>query len=172
MDLYFTPNETVPRDLSNLGYFTILERDITIYPNPNGTNINLNATDPRDGITSLSDPGSKGLDGLVSRVGWIRLENSSLEHLITSTTGPNIWIPADRLAKSFESTILTDLGQITTRPNVLIDERLLQNFTSDFSDIFQKWDEVGPAQADYNSLKASTGPLQVNPSVLATNYLC
>ena len=43
---------------------------------------------------------------------------------------PGIWIPADSLAKSLYSTILTDLGQDNTSlPNVFIDQSLLEHFT-------------------------------------------
>jgi hypothetical protein len=96
MSLYLTRN----KDLTSPSYFdedylTILERDMTIYSNT-GTRM---------------DPSQQGLNGLIYRIGWIRSEDSSFSNLIAKTTGPNnISSVVDRLAKSFESIVLTDLG--------------------------------------------------------------
>jgi len=112
--------------------------------------------------------------------------------LVNRDIGPSIWIEADNLAKVLESTILTDLGQQHTHPNILADADLIQHFSSNFSQITDyaqlNWwplldlnhtgktldDEflVGPAIQDYNTLKDTTGPLGVKPSVFAMNYLC
>ncbi|QIX00016.1 hypothetical protein AMS68_005533 [Peltaster fructicola] len=89
----------------------------------------------------------------------------------------DIWNGVDHLAKSFEATVLADLGQITTTPNILADAAMLQNFTSNFTN---EWSIYSPpdslfeivAQSDYNSLKGSTGPLGIRPAVLGATYIC
>ncbi|KAF7512916.1 hypothetical protein GJ744_012019 [Endocarpon pusillum] len=87
---------------------------------------------------------------------------------------PYIWIQADSLAKSIYSTILTDLGQVSSTPNILNDGDTLQYFTSNFSLALQHIANArpGPATQDYDTLKAKTGPLGVAPSVISTNYIC
>lgn len=177
LSLYLTPNKSVTRNLKEQDYFTVLERDMTLYPN-SGTRMNPSSTDPyetHDQITQFSDPFTSGLNAIIVRIGWIRPENSTLSNLIAKTTGPNIWPIVDMLAKSFESTILTDLGQVNAKPNVLVDPELLQQYTSKFA----TWAGIGddiwhgvPAIDNYESLRHTTGPLAVNPSTLAINYLC
>lgn len=171
MSLYITRNETV-HDVLDQRYFNVWERDTTMYPNPNGTVIDDEASISEDhrGITAYSDPGSAGLPGIIYRIGWIRDEYSSFPYLIANTSGPNIWPIVDSLTKSFESTILTDLGQLDARPNILINTTLLQFYTSTIASL--QSGDVGPASADYNSLKGSVGPLLINPSTLSTVYLC
>lgn len=102
---------------------------------------------------------------------------------------PNIWIPADRMAKSFESVILTDLGQQHTQPNILTNAKILQHFTLSFRKVMDYARHtyvpladvhsttgvkvhIGPATKNYDALKHETGPLRVNPATLAANYLC
>jgi hypothetical protein len=144
-----------------------------------GTRMLVNSPDQQqsqDQITRFTDPYMTGLGNVVrARIGWIRPENSTFSNLIAKTTGPNIWPLVDRLAKSFESTILTDLGQVKAKPNVLIDAELLQRYTSEFA----RWDSLRdpywrgtPARADFQTLRHTTGPLVVRPSTLAINYLC
>lgn len=179
ISLYLTPNLNVTRDLDQQDYFTMLERDMTIFAAQSRMNAKAKANEKtHDQITQFSDPGLSGIDSLVSRVGWIREENSTLSNLIAKTTGTNIWPIVDKLAKSFESTILTDLGQINARPNVLVDPKLLQNYTSVFEawfdvrgDVNNRWHGI-PATANYEKLRRSTGPIGVNPSTLAISYLC
>lgn len=176
MGLYLFRNASSSNDLSDLDYFQLWERDSTIYPGP-----------PFDkdwsvgSFTEITDPplaDQDPLPGLTFRIGWIRNENSSLPYLASHTNGPNIWPSVDKLAKSFESMILADLGQVDHRPNLLIDPKLLQNYTSYFPEIYAPSDGTaarsgaGPARSDYNSLKDTTGPLQINPSTLVTSYLC
>jgi len=174
MSLYLTRNENATNNLEDKNYFTILERDMTIYAN-SGTRMNPGSKEPHDGITQFSDPFTTGFRGLIARTGWIRAENSTLPNLIAKTTGPNIWPIVDRLAKSFESTILTDLGQVNVQPNVLVNPQLLQAYSSDFAAWTRardyNWHGI-PATTDYQSLQHTTGPLVVNPSTLAINYLC
>ncbi|XDG09694.1 hypothetical protein ABKA04_009309 [Annulohypoxylon sp. FPYF3050] len=85
---------------------------------------------------------------------------------------PNIWVKADTLAKSTYSTILTDLGQTAIVPNILNDEGLLTYFTSNFSQIRMANFKAGPGNDSFNTLKSTTGPLGVTPSVITTTYLC
>lgn len=174
LSLQRNPNGTL--SLSDQDYFSILERDTTIYTNFE-TRMNLSAKphDTHDGITRFSDPVISGLNSLAFRTGWIREENSTFSKLIAHTPGPNIWPIVDRLAKAFESTILTDLGQVDAGPNVLVDAKLLQKYTTDFPAWYNAsnpmWVGI-PATADYEALKKTTGPLVVNPSTLAITYLC
>lgn len=85
-----------------------------------------------------------------------------------------IWIPSDCLAKSFYSTILVDLGQITATPNILTDEDALQFFTQNFTamEAGTANAQPGPARDSYNALKAQTGPLEISPSIISSKYLC
>ncbi|MCJ1375102.1 hypothetical protein MMC20_006336 [Loxospora ochrophaea] len=87
---------------------------------------------------------------------------------------PNIWIQVDSLAKSTYSTILTDLGQVFSTPNILTDTNTLQYFTSNFSLALQHTANAapGPATQDYDTLQATTGPLGTTPSVISTDYIC
>ncbi|KAL9623441.1 MAG: hypothetical protein Q9160_002334 [Pyrenula sp. 1 TL-2023] len=96
---------------------------------------------------------------------------------ILSSQGPNqdIWPLADALAKSFLSTILVDLGQVSSPfPNLLINATALQHFTAPFPTILENLANArpGPAQEDFNTLKSTTGPLQVTPSVIFSKYIC
>ena len=112
---------------------------------------------------------------------WFLLLNDSIfygSHTTSEGNFPHVWPVSDRLAKSFQSTILSDLGQIST-PNLLTNVTLLQNFTSDFEAINYNATSnnnvhifPGPATKDYDSLKDTTGPLQTLPSVISTKYLC
>jgi hypothetical protein len=91
-----------------------------------------------------------------------------------------IWLAADSLAKSFYSTILTDLGQETAKQNILQSPQLLQHFTANFTTILSTVDTdettpteaAGPAMEDYDTLHDTTGPLGVRTATLAVNYLC
>jgi hypothetical protein len=89
------------------------------------------------------------------------------------------WYPADTLAKVFESTIMTDLGQRNHTPNILADAELLQHFTANFSMINATVinqqgliGRTGRVTQDYNTLKSTTGTLIVHPSTIAARYLC
>lgn len=84
---------------------------------------------------------------------------------------------ADSLAKSFYSVIMTDLGQVDHKPNILNDPVLLHNFTAERNDSRAN----GPAQAagiplqTFNSseeINQLIGPLGVRSSTIASSYLC
>ena len=101
-------------------------------------------------------------------------ESYNVGHLNDIQAYPNIWTIADDLAKSTYSTVLTDLGQITAKSNILTDGNALQSFTSNFSVAFDKKQTAtpGPATEDYNTLKGKMGPLGTTPSVISTSYIC
>ena len=117
---------------------------------------------------------------------WIYIPNDPKFSILDSQQQyPYIWIPADSMAKSFESTILTDLGQQSAQPNILKHADLLQHFTANFSQVVDYARstyvplvtldgilDVGPAIKDYNTLKDTTGRLGVNASTIAVDYLC
>jgi hypothetical protein len=124
----------------------------------------------------LVDGGQGGSDYVTIYPGFNNF-STTLNNLYYEKTYPNIWIQADSAAKSFQSTVLTDLGQKSSRiPNILTNATALQFFTSNFSKIMSSTTGInalpGPAVTDYNSLKASTGLLGTTPSVISTNYLC
>ncbi|MCJ1430473.1 hypothetical protein MMC29_008391 [Sticta canariensis] len=105
-----------------------------------------------------------------------------LSTLESTETHPKIWLAADRLAKSFYSTILTDLGQTTASPNILLNETALRYYTQDFAYTWHEWAEnqneyeliatPGPGNGSYEALKNTTGTLGTSPSVISTKYLC
>ncbi|KAI9706933.1 MAG: hypothetical protein M1820_004519 [Bogoriella megaspora] len=139
-----TPNRTIT-DITALSYYNVTFR----------------------GITEGDDGGR-----------WMNPDDSSIKDVLAANnkdpdSGPNIWSAADSLSKSLESSVLTDLGQSNAQPNILTDSNLLQHFTANFSSIKANGPvQIGPAEDDYNSLKATTGSLGVAPSTFATNYLC
>lgn len=103
--------------------------------------------------------------------------NSSLSGglvtLMSQEAYPNIWLYMDRLAKSAYSTILLDLGQNSTLPNILTNTTALQFYTELFSNPpFIANAHPGPATEDYNTLKAAMGQLGTTLSVISTEYLC
>ncbi|MCJ1262131.1 hypothetical protein MMC22_002001 [Lobaria immixta] len=83
----------------------------------------------------------------------------------------DMWSSVDSFAKSLYSTVLADLGQSPSYPNILTDTRVLEHFTSNFSQMYEDYTIAGPAKAAFSTLN-STGPLGINPSVLAATYLC
>ena len=87
---------------------------------------------------------------------------------------PNIWIQGESLAKSTYSTILADLGQFSSKTNILTDARLLQYFPSNFSLALKHTANArpGPVTQDYDTLKAAPGPLGIRSSVISTTYIC
>lgn len=100
-----------------------------------------------DDITSL-DYLEVGFRGLVPKTDYglraMTFDYSSsyidgvpISELADGHTYPDIWIPADTMAKSFESTILTDLGQADAQPNILTSPDLLQDFTTNFTQIMK-----------------------------------
>lgn len=109
------------------------------------------------------------------RVVYFDPDSRNLSTLNRLAIPPNIWSAADSLAKSMYSMVLTDLGQTELEQNILTDPVLLQNFTAsiDYTDIENSWlAKLGVAMKDFNTLKHTTGPLGVSPSVLSTNYIC
>ena len=104
---------------------------------------------------------------------------TSVSNLTSNNAPPNVWLASDSLAKSFYSTIMTDLGQTTATPNILLNETALQYFTQNFTameSIYMKSIFVnavpGPANDSYDALKNQTGPLKTSVAVISTKYLC
>lgn len=81
------------------------------------------------------------------------------------------WNSSDSFAKSLYATVLADLGQTTSSPNILTDANLLEHYTANFSSMYELDPIAGPAKDAFSTLN-STGPLGINPSVLAATYLC
>ncbi len=100
--------------------------------------------------------------------------NHTVSDLASSNAAPNIWLASDSLAKSFYSTILTDLGQTSTVPNILLNATTLQYFTQNFTSMqnYTPNAQPGPARDSYEALKDQTGPLNTSTAVISTKYLC
>lgn len=117
---------------------------------------------------------TKVLDG--GTIFWPGVNNytASVSNLASNNASPNVWLASDSLAKSFYSTIMTDLGQTTAMPNILQNETALQyctqNFTTMQSNIINA--VPGPANDSYDALKYQTGPLNNSVAVITTKYLC
>lgn len=85
---------------------------------------------------------------------------------------PNIWIPANNLAKAAYAMVLADLGQNPKEPTMLTDVELLRSFTSSIASAqeFSSNAKPGPATQSYD--KTATGTLSVTSSVISAQYLC
>lgn len=74
------------------------------------------------------------------------------------------------------SVVMTDLGQVSVpaESNVLLSETALQEFTEGLAYHSFVWTNIdpGPANADYDTLKATIGALGTTPSVISTMYTC
>ena len=99
------------------------------------------------------------------------------------THGPPIWRQADRLAKSIYSAVMTDLGQTRLPPsnNIVANADTLQKFSERFPSLNSVGYVVGlpylsilVPNGTFDDLRASvdSGPLDITPSVISTNYLC
>jgi hypothetical protein len=148
---YFQPDKAVISHVTNLDYFNVDYRFIE---------------DESFGAIAIKFPGSNDFPASLSNLNYYQAY-------------PNIWIPADSVAKSFCSTILTDLGQVVFHSsNILTNATLLQHFTSNFSMILDPKNEnianarPGHALQDYDTLKSQTGPIGTTPSVIFSKYLC
>ena len=106
-------------------------------------------------------------------------DTASVSNLASNNASPNVWLASDSLAKSFYSTIMTDLGQTTATPNILLNETALQYFTQNFTTMESTYMKApfvnavpGPANDSYDALKDQTGPLNTSVAVISTKYLC
>jgi len=101
-------------------------------------------------------------------------ETLSISNLAAIGTRPNIWLSSDGLAKSFYSTIMTDLGQIAPTSNILLNETALDFYTRNFTDMFTHIANAipGPGTQSYAEAKGDTGSLGTTPAVNFTKYLC
>ena len=69
---------------------------------------------------------------------------------------------------------MTDLGQSTATPNILLNATVLQYFTQNFT-YMQNYTvnaQPGLANDSYEALKDQTGPLNMSTAVISTKYLC
>ena len=109
-----------------------------------------------------------------SGIGGVTTNSTSVSTLASTDFSPNVWIAADSLAKSFYSTIMTDLGQSDTQSNIILNATALQYFTSNFSDMQEATINAipGPANDSYELLKDQTGPLNTSTSTITEKYLC
>lgn len=105
-------------------------------------------------------------------------ESRNVADLDKQQAYPNIWIPADSLAKSTYYTVLTDLGQKSVVPNILNDQNLLEHFTANFSLVQEQYSfsnaRPGPADAPFdpeNDTINNTAS-QIPSSVISASYLC
>jgi hypothetical protein len=87
---------------------------------------------------------------------------------------PSIWARADDLSKVFLSTMWTDLGQVSTTPNIYSDPELLQHFSSQAhrSEGGRPVMDNALPNSTYEASPENNARLGVRPSVLSTNYLC
>ncbi|KAF9769451.1 hypothetical protein IL306_013115 [Fusarium sp. DS 682] len=95
---------------------------------------------------------------------------------------PGIWISADNLAKAFYFTILADLGQTDSGPNILDNVELLTQSTKDYEAIRDRepvWGDnlrvnttEGLAHYAFTSKDPSRKKLGIEPSVISTTFLC
>ncbi|CVK92113.1 uncharacterized protein FPRN_09761 [Fusarium proliferatum] len=95
---------------------------------------------------------------------------------------PGIWISADNLAKAFYFTILADLGQKDSGPNILDSVELLAHSTKGYEGIRNRtpiWGDnlrvnttEGLAHHAFTSKDSSRKNLGIEPSVISTTFLC
>ncbi|KAK7953051.1 hypothetical protein PG996_013944 [Apiospora saccharicola] len=103
-----------------------------------------------------------------------QMSDQIIQEHIRDETYPNIWAPAETLAKSAFEMIVADLGQASP-PTMLTDGEMLQAFTANFSAINKgpmanAW--PGPATRSDDELRNETGPLLIIPLVISARYLC
>ncbi|KAJ9659312.1 hypothetical protein H2198_003188 [Neophaeococcomyces mojaviensis] len=86
----------------------------------------------------------------------------------------NAFKSADYLAKSFYSVVMTDLGQVDLRPNILVDPVLLHNFTAgrNESEVNGTAEVSGLPLRTYVASDDANRALGVRRSVIASSYLC
>ncbi len=106
--------------------------------------------------------------------------SGAIGSLAQHNLAPNIWIEVDSFAKSFYTTIMADLGQVSN-DSILQNDTLLQHFTSNITSMIGPreqngvetyWLLAGPARQSYNELKDATGHLNVSASVIYAQYFC
>jgi hypothetical protein len=96
-----------------------------------------------------------------------------VEDAVAMNLTPSIWAQADDLSKVFLSTMWTDLGQVSTTPNIFSDPELLQHFSSQHgSEGTQPVMDIALPSDTYEASPENNARLGVRPSVLSTNYLC
>lgn len=164
--VWFTPSkDAATRSIDDPAY---LDVDFTV------VFIDYNAP-TENGIITPNAYRGDGED-LVSKTKTLSLQTAQDKHF-----WPDIWLYADAFTKVAYSAILTDLGQVQSDINIASDPILLQRYSGRFKESFWQPNDTtrlitnarpGPATDDFESLKASTGPLGTTPAVISTQYLC
>jgi hypothetical protein len=96
---------------------------------------------------------------------------------------PNIWIEVDRLARSYYSSILLDLGQTDASSNMLLNETALKFYLQEYPTLYQNetekdfyelesWSGVKLPPSNPDDFTSLIGNLSTSPSVIRTKYLC
>jgi hypothetical protein len=114
--------------------------------------------------------------------------NTSYETLITNAPWPNIWAPADRLAKAMFSAIAADLGQTSTEyvsadgtptdmSMITTPDRLhhwTENLTQiwDASTVSNKDSLLGYGWMQMTKYQTSRYPVTFSPSTISATYVC
>ena len=143
------------------------------YPNPNEQIDNVTSQNFFDvNFRFLIDEGQGNITTIRPETYGKYEDFTNVANLIAEEATPNIWEPADILAKAAYSTVLTDLGYVNSTMNILIDEDHLKFFTADFSEARHNLENAypGPTTRAYGA--ESTGPLGTTPSVFSTRYVC
>lgn len=98
----------------------------------------------------------------------------TVSDLASKNASANIWLASESLAKSFYSTIITDLGQTTMVPKILLNATALQHFTQNFTSMQNNAPNAqpGPACDSYEALKDQMRPLNTSTAVISTKYPC
>ncbi|USP74993.1 hypothetical protein yc1106_02267 [Curvularia clavata] len=94
----------------------------------------------------------------------------SITDLARNAAYPNIWMPANNLAKAAYAMVLADLGQ--SEQTMLTDEELLRSFTANIASAQDKSTNAKPGPATKSYDETTSGPLSVTPSVISAQYLC
>ncbi len=98
---------------------------------------------------------------------------------------PNIWFEVDRLARSYYSSILLDLGQTNASSNMLLNETALKFYLHEYPTLnknstlalvdipeLRNRSDVEQPPSNYDDFTSWVGNLSTSPSVIRTKYLC
>ncbi|KAJ8114687.1 hypothetical protein OPT61_g3501 [Boeremia exigua] len=114
-------------------------------------------------------------DAGIEEVGFflaISGDNPAIADLDRMDQYPNIWIPANNLAKAAYAMVLADLGQNLKMPTMLTDVELLRSFTASLASAQKDRANAIPGPATQSYDDTTTGTLSVTPSVISAQYLC
>lgn len=136
-----------------------------------------------DGQYAFFNNSSKGYKGNFSSQ-----TNTSYENLLTNASWPNIWAPADRLAKAMFSAITADLGQTSTEyisadgtptdMSMITSADRLEHWTEnltqiwDASTVSNKKPLLGYGWMQMSQYQTSKFPVSFSPSTISATYTC